>query len=92
MSRDVAVAMAEGTRKATGADFGVATTGEAGPESGTGQPVGTVYVAVAGGKGPDGEPLTTEVKRFNMPGDRDRVRGFTTNAALDMLRRRVLSP
>ena len=33
---------------ALGADWGVATTGVAGPEPQDGQPVGTVYVAVAG--------------------------------------------
>lgn len=45
---EVARQMAQGVRTALGADWGVATTGVAGPEPQDGQPVGTVYVAVAG--------------------------------------------
>jgi nicotinamide-nucleotide amidase len=84
VSAEVAQAMAEGARTRTGSMFGVSTTGEAGPESSTGAPVGTVFIGLAR----EGAP--TVAKRFLMPGDRDRVRGFTTNAALDMLRRAVL--
>ena len=40
--------MAEGVRRLLGADWGVATTGVAGPDPQDGQPVGTVHVAVAG--------------------------------------------
>lgn len=84
VSEQVAVAMAEGARSRTGATFAVATTGEAGPESATGVPVGTVFVGVAGG----GQPPAA--KRMLMPGDRARIRGFASNAALDRLRRRIL--
>jgi nicotinamide-nucleotide amidase len=49
----VAAQMAAGVRKALGADWGVATTGVAGPDPQDGQPVGTVFVAVDG-------PLATE--------------------------------
>ena len=44
----VAAQMAAGVRKALGADWGIATTGVAGPEPQDGQPVGTVFVAVDG--------------------------------------------
>lgn len=44
----VAAEMAAGVRKALGADWGIATTGVAGPDPQDGQPVGTVYVAVDG--------------------------------------------
>jgi nicotinamide-nucleotide amidase len=49
VSAETAIEMAQGIRKATGADFGVSTTGVAGPDGGTPEkPVGLVYVAVAG--------------------------------------------
>lgn len=84
VSEEVARAMAEGARERSGATFAISTTGEAGPESNTGAPVGTVYVGFAG---PDG---AVEAKRFNLPGDRTRVRMFATQGALDYLRRKLL--
>ena len=84
VSKEVARAMAEGARMRTGSTFAVSITGEAGPESSTGAPVGTIFVGFAG---PDGPP---EALRFAMPGDRARIRGFATQAALDLLRRRLL--
>ncbi|MHB9758370.1 CinA family protein [Streptomyces sp. BYX5S] len=45
---EVALGMAAGVRHALGADWGIATTGVAGPEPQDGQPVGTVYVAAVG--------------------------------------------
>jgi nicotinamide-nucleotide amidase len=80
VSPEVAQAMAEQTRARTGATYAVSTTGEAGPESSTGAPVGTVYVGFAG---PDG----TETRKLNLPGDRTRIRMFSAQAALDILRR-----
>jgi PncC family amidohydrolase len=81
VSEPVACAMAEGARNRTGSIYGVAITGEAGPESASGAPVCTVIIAVAG---PD---RATDVRRLQLPGDRARVRTFAAQAALDFLRR-----
>lgn len=45
---EVALQMAAGVRKVMGADWGIATTGVAGPDPQDGQAVGTVFVAVSG--------------------------------------------
>nr|WP_240958059.1 CinA family protein [Streptomyces barkulensis] len=52
---EVARQMAAGVRRALGTDWGVATTGVAGPEPQDGKPVGMVYVAVAGPEVPGPE-------------------------------------
>jgi nicotinamide-nucleotide amidase len=82
VSTEVAAAMAEGARKALGADIAIATTGYAGPGGGDEQnPVGTVYIAVAGKQG-------STVRRFNASPMRDRAYIRTvaaTNAILDAL-------
>ena len=76
-----AKAMAEGIRRTIGTDYGVATTGIAGPGGGTEQtPVGTVFVAVASKE-------KTFVKELRLGGNRDRVRRAATLHALDLLRR-----
>jgi nicotinamide-nucleotide amidase len=84
VSEAVALAMAECARVRADATYALAITGEAGPHSATGAPVGTIYVGLAAAVGP------AEAKRYLMPADRERVRGFAVNAALDLLRRRML--
>jgi nicotinamide-nucleotide amidase len=84
VSREVAAAMAEGIRKRCLASYGVGITGVAGPSGGTEQkPVGLVYIALAGEEG-------TQVVERNFPGDRQRVRQFSTEQALEMIRRALL--
>jgi nicotinamide-nucleotide amidase len=85
VSQEVAGAMARCARVRSGATYAVSTTGEAGPESSSGAPVGTVYVGFAG---PDD---VVDARKFNLPGDRARVRMFATQGALDFLRRRLLN-
>ncbi len=81
VSSEVALAMAEGIRKCAGAKIGVGTTGIAGPAGGTPEkPVGLVHIGLADERG------ATE-KAFRFPGDRDRIRHFATQTALDMVRR-----
>ena len=87
VSRQVAEAMAVGVRRRLASDYGVAITGIAGPGGGSEEkPVGTVHVALAGPAG--GSPAH---RRLRLPGDRQRVRRLTSQWALDMLRRQLLS-
>ena len=73
--------MAEGARRAFGADVAVATTGIAGPGGATERkPVGLVYIALASPNG-----VTTE--EFHFPGGRNVVTDASTEAALLMLLR-----
>jgi nicotinamide-nucleotide amidase len=75
---DVARAMAEGARRLLSATHGVATTGEAGPDSATGQAVGTVHVAISG-------PTGSSVASIVATGGRAEVRAAAVSAALDLL-------
>ncbi|RKN49233.1 CinA family protein [Micromonospora endolithica] len=79
---DVAVALAEGGRRRCAADWGLATTGVAGPEPQDGNPVGLVYVAVAG-------PSGSEVRRLDLDGGRDHIRAAAVIEALRLLAERV---
>jgi len=86
VSETVARAMARGARERLGTEYGVATTGAAGPDpERDGTPPGSGFVAVAG---PDGRE---EVRRCRSGGDRNAVRRRFVNAALDLLRRVVAS-
>ena len=83
VSEECAREMAEGVRKASGADYALSTTGYAGPDGGEAdKPVGTVFIALACENG-------TTVKRLNLFGDRDRIRLTATLNALDLLRRKL---
>jgi len=84
VSSQVARDMARGVRHHAKTDFGLAVTGIAGPDGGTEEkPVGLVYVALA-------DDAHTEHKRLKIPGDRELIRWRASQAALDMLRRRLI--
>lgn len=80
---DVARQMAEGARVALAidgqrADFGLSTTGVAGPSQQDGHEPGTVFIACASER-------ETVVARLHLLGDRDQIRTATVRAALDLL-------
>jgi len=84
VSAEVARALAEGIRRRTGATIGLGVTGIAGPTGGTEKkPVGLVHMAVADAK-------NTEALERTFRGDRNRVREWAAQQALDMLRKRLL--
>lgn len=85
VSEPAARAMSEGCLRVSGADHALAVTGIAGPTGGSeDKPVGTVFIALAS---KDGE--TVVQKRYS-PGTRDRFKLLTSQAALDLLRRRLV--
>ncbi len=84
VSREVAEAMAQGIRARTGSSYGLAITGIAGPGGGTDEkPVGLVYLALADEAG-------TQVLEGRYSGDRERVRQYSAQQGLDLLRRALL--
>ncbi|MBR2472164.1 MAG: competence/damage-inducible protein A [Clostridia bacterium] len=83
VSGETAKEMAEGARAASGADIAVSVTGIAGPGGGSAEkPVGLVYTALADDDG-------TIVKKLNLDGSRDKVRGRTVKNVLKMVIQRI---
>lgn len=79
VSYEVAIAMAQGVRQATGTDLTISITGIAGPGGGsTEKPVGTVFCAWSSRKG-------SEARKFNFSGDREEVRAASCWEALSIL-------
>jgi nicotinamide-nucleotide amidase len=83
VSHEVAKALANGIRLRTGATLGLGVTGIAGPGGGTEEkPVGLVYIALS-----TAEKTESVEKHFR--GDRNKVREWTTQQSLDLIRRRL---
>jgi nicotinamide-nucleotide amidase len=82
---ETAKEMAEGVRRISGATYGIATTGIAGPDGGTkDKPVGTVCIGLA-------SKDKSEGRRFYFPfGKRSRNKEIFAMTALDLLRRKLL--
>jgi nicotinamide-nucleotide amidase len=79
VSKEVAMAMADGAIAAAGTHLAVAVTGIAGPDGGTAdKPVGLVHFSVATEHG------TTHLKKV-FPGNRDEVRHATVVQALRLV-------
>jgi nicotinamide-nucleotide amidase len=84
VSREVATALARGIRDRCGASIGLGVTGIAGPGGGTEEkPVGLVFIALS-----DKDETSVIERRFT--GDRNRIRQFTAQQALEMVRRRLM--
>lgn len=82
VSAECAQAMASGVRAVTGATYGLATTGVAGPTPQEGKPVGTVFVGLAG-------PGFVDSERLELDGDRVEIQVATCEAALNALETRL---
>jgi len=84
VSEEVALAMAEGIRKTSGADVGLSVTGVAGPGSSENKPAGTVFIAIS-----DKNKSYSEF--FHFYDNRTRNKERSAQAALDLLRRWLLN-
>lgn len=82
VSRETAEAMAEGAAQQLGVDVAIAVTGSAGPEP-LEQPPGTVVIAVR-------TPERTHSRVAQLPGDRERVRAYTSTMALQLARLAII--
>lgn len=85
VSKEVAAAMAQAVRQHAQVEYGLATTGIAGPTGGTKEkPVGLVYIALS-------TKDTTIVKQFLFSGDRLSNKESTCQAALELLLEQLLT-
>jgi nicotinamide-nucleotide amidase len=83
VSKETAEAMATGARRRTNSSYALSITGAAGPDSAdTRVPVGLMWVGLADAAG------VLSIHRQYL-GDRQRIRTFTVQMALDLLRRRI---
>ncbi|MFF8940426.1 CinA family protein [Streptomyces paradoxus] len=88
----VAAEMAVGVRKALGTDWGIATTGVAGPDPQDGQAVGTVFVAVDGPVRADsGSAGGGKVEALRLNGDRAEIRRESVRSVLALLLKELAS-
>lgn len=84
VSREVCEVMAHHARRLSRSDYALSITGIAGPGGGSDdKPVGLVFIGL-------GDDKDTKVKRHHFTGSREMVRRRSVNAALDMLRYRLL--
>ena len=88
VSAEVARSLAEGIRTRTGASLGISITGIAGPGPGApgpdaNKPIGLVYIALA-------DAHHTQVKELILPGDRERIRYWASQHALELIRHHLL--
>ncbi|MGH9353047.1 MAG: CinA family protein, partial [Terriglobia bacterium] len=83
VSKQVAKALGEGIRRRADSAIGIGITGIAGPGGGSAErPVGLVFIGLSDARG-------TTVREFRFPGNRERIRYWASQMALEMIRRRV---
>lgn len=79
VSRQTAVALADGVRRRSGSDHSISITGIAGPDGGLpDKPVGTVWIAVSGPRG-------TVARQYRFDGPRDSIRSAAVVAAIGLM-------
>jgi len=84
VSQETTLFMAEGVRKALGANLGVGITGIAGPTDGAPEkPLGLVYIALSHAGG-------TDCRKNNFSGSREEIKYLSSQMALEMVRRFIL--
>jgi len=84
VSAEVAKIMATNVRKLFKSDFGIATTGNAGPTKGDSEaPIGTVFIAIATAN-------EVVVNEFNMGNHRAKIVQKGVHKALEMLQKEIL--
>ena len=84
VSEESAEQMAQGAQRVLGADVGIAVTGVAGPTEQDGVAVGTVCFGIAHAR-----RQGRDRRRTRLPGDRERVRQFSTISLMNLLRQRL---
>ena len=84
VSREVAEAMALGIRSASHTDIGISTTGIAGPTGGSSEkPIGLVWIGYS-------DQETTFALDFHFGGERRIIKERAAQAALELVRRKIL--
>ena len=85
VSEEVVIAMTKGALERSGADYGIAVSGVAGPGGGSAEkPVGTVWMAW-------GHKDNLRTRRMTLTTDRKRFQQMVTAITLDLIRRELLS-
>ncbi|MEO0571538.1 MAG: competence/damage-inducible protein A [Bacteroidota bacterium] len=85
VSESVAIAMAKKVKKLMGADFAIATTGNAGPSKGdSNEEVGTAFIAIS-------TPVHTFAKKCILGNHRERIVQKGVNKAFELLQKEILN-